>query len=107
MRNDRTEKHFNLDKTSKKTSKITFRYLVSFLSNHNFQYFLIAEFLESFIKPFSCYVFDKKSQQVFHITLVINVIIILVDAHKNYRSVHRVAIIVSRLGKISLLSDRN
>ena len=40
------------------------------------------------------YVFVKKSQQVFHITFVINVIIILVGAHKNYKSAkHRVTII--------------
>ena len=56
------------------------------------QLFKIAKFLEFFISPFSCYVFVKKSQQVFHITIVINVIIILIHAHKNYKSVHCVTI---------------
>ena len=44
----------------------------------------------------SCYVFIEKSQQVFHTTFVINVIIknlILAEAHKNYKSVRRVTII--------------
>ena len=37
--------------------------------------------------------FVKKPQQIFHITFAINVTIILADAHKNYKSVHRVTII--------------
>ena len=49
--------------------------------------------IQTFINPFSYYVFDKKSQQVFHMPFVINVIIIVVDAHKNYKSVHPVTII--------------
>ena len=57
------------------------------------QLFKIEKFLEFFISPFTCYVFVKKSQQVFHITFVINVIIILVGGYKNYKSVHRVTII--------------
>ena len=73
MRNGRTEKHFDLNKTNKKQAKLPF--VISF-------YFQII------------YVFVQKSQQLFHITSVINVIIILVGAHKNYKTVqHRVAII--------------
>ena len=75
---------------------ITYRYFVSFLNNQEFQQSNIAKFFESFINPSSCYVVVKKCQQVFHITFVINVIIknlILVGAHKIYKSVHRENII--------------
>ena len=47
------------------------------------------------MNPFSCYVVVQKSQQVFHITFIIKIIIknlILVDAYKKYKSVHRVTI---------------
>ena len=39
---------------------------------------------------------SKKSQQIFHITFVVNVIIIFVDAHENYKPVHRVNIIAQK-----------
>ena len=104
MRNGRTEKYFDLDSVknknnkisrNKKPSQITFRYFVSFLNNQDFHHSNIAKFFKSFINPLSCYVVVKKSQQVFHVTFVISVIInnlILIGAHKNYKSMHRVTI---------------
>ena len=69
-----------------------------FSNNQDFQYSHIAKFLEFFINTFFCYVIVKKSQQIFHIIFVVNVImknLILVGSYKNHISVHLVTIIPS------------
>ena len=84
-------------KQIRKHAKLPFVISFSFLNNHNFQQSKIAKFFKSFINPFSCDVFVTKSQQVFHIAFIINnIIIILVDAHKNDKSVHCVTTIAQQ-----------